>query len=278
MKRLLSRFTAALAAVLLALPLVVSCKYDSIVVMSYNVRFGAAKDGDNSWEFRRSATPAMLKKYHPDVFGVQEALPEQIDYILETAPGYKCYGIGRNDGVEGERMSVFYNTKRFELEDCGTWWLSETPDVPSKGWDAKHPRTATWTLLKDLKAGRELYFVDTHLDHRGAVARREGLAMIVSKVREMNPDVPMVLVGDFNVEPADSCLLALDGLMLDARSTAEKTVDTPSFNGFKAPHKTIDYIYYSGFSAAKKFSVVTESFDGKPFISDHYPIVSTLKY
>ena len=278
MKRLIINLIRAMVLAALALPLVISCRSYSLVVMSYNVRYGLADDGDNSWQNRRSATPAMLAKYKPDVFGVQEALPEQIDYILETAPDYQCYGIGRNDGVEGERMSIFYNTRRLEMEDCGTWWLSETPDVPSKGWDAKYPRTATWALLKDLESGREFYFVNTHLDHRGVNARREGLAMIVNKVSEMNPEIPMVLTGDFNVEPADSCLLALDGLMLDARLTARKTDATPSFNGFKEPQKIIDYIYYNGFSGASRFHVVTETFDGKPFISDHYPIVSTLKY
>ena len=276
MKKFLSRFSPVLLAALLLMPL--ACKNETLTVMSYNVRYGAANDGDNSWDLRKSATTAMLEKVRPDVFGVQEALPFQIDYILESAPQYKCYGIGRDDGENGERMSVFYNTNRLELEDCGTWWLSETPDVPSKGWDAKYPRTATWALLKDLKCDRELYFVDTHLDHRGKAARREGLLMIVNKVKEKNPDVPMVLVGDFNVEPADSALLALEGLMLDARTTAARTDTTASFNGFKKPLKVIDYIYYNGFSQAKEFHVVSEEFDGKPFISDHYPIVAKLKY
>lgn len=267
-----------LAASLLAL-LLVACQPASLKVMSFNVRNSAASDGPNDWELRKSATGAMLAKEKPDVFGVQEALPDQIDYILEAAPDYQCYGIGRNDGVEGERMSIFYNTKCLEMADHGTWWLSETPDVPSKGWDAKYPRTATWALLKDLRSGKEFYFVDTHLDHRGVVARREGLLMIVNKVREMNPEVPMVLLGDLNVEPADSALLALDGLMLDARTTARKTTDVPSFNGFGDSEGTIiDYIYYSGFKAAREFRVVNETFDGKPYISDHYPIVAKLDY
>lgn len=277
----MKRFAFFRTIVLAALAgLLFSCTgRDSIVVMSYNVRNSNAADGDNAWELRRSATPAMLKAVKPDVFGVQEALPEQEAYILETAPSYKSYGIGRNDGVEGERMSVFYNTRRIALEDCGTWWLSETPDEPSVGWDAKYPRTATWALLKDLRSGREFYFVNTHLDHKGAVARREGLAMIVEKIRGMNPDVPMVLVGDFNVEPSDSCLVDLDRMMLSARNTAARTEATPSFNGFRTPaSKTIDYIYYNGFAGASSFRVVSEPFDGKAFISDHYPIVASLKY
>ena len=267
-------------AVFAALCLLASCGRDSsLTVMSYNVRTSVKDDGENSWEFRRSATPAMLREVKPDVFGVQEAMPDQIDYILETSPGYKCYGIGRNDGVEGERMSVFFNTRRLKLKDCGTWWLSETPDVPSTGWDAKYPRTATWALFRDRRSGREFYFVNTHLDHKGVNARREGLSMIVDKVRGMNPDTPLVLVGDFNVEPSDSCLLALEGRMLNARNTALDTDNIPSFNGFRTPpSKMIDYIYYTGFSRALKFRVENGSFDGKAFISDHYPIVSVLEY
>ncbi|MBO4427902.1 MAG: endonuclease/exonuclease/phosphatase family protein [Bacteroidales bacterium] len=268
-------FTALLFTVLL----LAGCSdAGSIVVMSYNVRNSSAQDGDNAWEMRRSATPAMLRDVKPDVFGVQEALPDQEAYILEKCPEYKCYGIGRNDGVEGERMDVFYNTKRLALMAYGTWWLSETPDVPSTGWDAKYPRTATWVLLKDLKYRKPFYLVNTHLDHKGVNARRNGLAMVVNKIREMNPDVPLILMGDFNVEPGDSCLVDVDSLLLSARVCAKHSDDTPSFNGFRGPEKTIDYIYFSGFKGADDFAVVTKEYDGKPFISDHYPIVTTLKY
>lgn len=267
-----------LFVVLATLVLLISCGRESaLVVMSYNVRNSSADDGDNAWELRKSATPAMIAAVKPDIFGVQEALPDQEAYILETCPRYKCYGIGRNDGVEGERMDVFYNTSRLEMEEHGTWWLSETPDVPSTGWDAKYPRTATWALMKDKKDGSRFYFVNTHLDHKGAAARRNGLALVVDKTGEMNPDIPLILVGDFNVEPGDSCLMDIDKVMLSARKVAKRSVDTPSFNGWKEPHKTIDYIYFKGFKGADYFRVVTESFDGKPFISDHYPIVAKLK-
>lgn len=280
MKRLYTLYIIIIASVIVVACLLASRgKGDSLVVMSYNVRNAAAADGANAWELRKSATPAMIKAVKPDVFGVQEALPEQEEYILQTSPRYKSYGIGRNDGVEGERMSIFYNTRRLLLEEYGTWWLSETPDEPSVGWDAKYPRTATWALFKDFRSGRRFYFVNTHLDHKGVVARREGLAMIVGKIKEMNPDIPLVLTGDFNVEPSDSCLVDLDRVMLSARATAASTVDTPSFNGFRKPaSKTIDYIYYSGFASASWFKVIDETFDDKEFISDHYPIVASLVY
>ena len=248
-------------------------------VMSFNVRNASAKDGDNCWENRRDAAVAMLNTINPVVVGLQEALPEQEAYLTAGCPQYLSYGVGRNDGVNGERMSILYHRELLEFVDGGTWWLSETPDVPSVGWDAKYPRTATWALLRFRRGGQAFYFVNTHLDHKGVEARKNGLAMVVRKIREMNPDIPMVLIGDFNVEPGDPALSALDGLMLDARTTAPETVSTPSFNGYKPqPQKIIDYIYYSGFSGADSFRVVTESYLGVPFISDHYPIVSTLSF
>lgn len=250
-----------------------------LLVMSFNVRNSGAADGENSWVNRRAAAAAMLNTLNPDVVGMQEVLPDQQEAIDADCPRYTAYGIGRDDGVNGERMTVMYNHDVIEYKDGGTWWLSETPDVPSLGWDAKCFRTATWVLLKDKRSGKDFYFVNTHLDHRGAEARRNGLAMVVAKIKEMNPDVPMVFMGDFNVEPGDPALDALDGLMLDARTTAKVTEDTPSFNGFDLErHKVIDYIYYSGFAGAESFRVVTEQYENAQFVSDHYPIISELVY
>lgn len=268
----------------------------SVRVMSYNVRLGVAKDGDNSWEIRKDATPAMLRDIHPAVFGVQEAYDFQIAYIVEQCPEYKAVGVGRNDGKSGgEHMSVFYDTTRIELLEWGTYWLSETPDVPSVGWDAKYNRTATWTLLKDIASGQKFYFVNTHLDHRGVVARKEGLALIYNRIQSMNPDgLPMVLVGDFNVLTDDECLKDISTLMKSARFNSVDADSFGSFNGFgkygnstSAPTITkknvkldqlqpLDYIYYSGFEQSLCFKVVTREYAGRKFISDHFPIYSDL--
>lgn len=275
----MKRFYFFLALALLGM---VSCQQqpkDCLAVMSFNIRNSAAADGDNCWENRREAVAVMLDSLAPAIVGMQEVLPDQEAFLNERCPQYRSFGIGRNDGENGERMTVFYNSDMLEFQDGGTWWLSETPDVPSVGWDAKYPRTATWVLMKDLNHKREFYFVNTHLDHRGVEARRNGLSLVVSKIREMNPDIPMVLVGDFNVEPGDPALSALDGLMLDARTTAAVTEPTHSFNGYNAErHKTIDYIYFSGFSSAAEFHVITDSFNDAPFISDHYPVTASLVY
>lgn len=254
----------------------------SLRVMSYNIRYSRAKDGANSWEFRREATPAMILDLHPDVFGIQEAFQDQVDYILEKCPDYKMVGVGRDDGVQkGEQMSVFYDSKRFELLKWGTYWLSETPDVPSYGWDAACRRTATWTLLEQKATGRRFYFVNTHLDHVGVTARREGLALIYNNIQKMNPEgFPMVLTGDFNVFPDDECLKDISTLMKSARFNSVEADTIGSFSGFGQfgmdNLEKIDYIYFSGFASSRRFKVVTTSYAGKPYISDHYPIYSDL--
>ena len=279
--RLIVKNLRAAAVILLAALAAGSCSRKAeIGVMSYNIRLGVANDSTNSWEIRKPATKTMLDNLKPEVFGVQEAYDFQVDYILQQCPRYKAVGVGREDGVrEGEHMSVFFDTKRIELLDWGTYWLSETPDVPSFGWDAACKRTATWTLLKERRSGRRFWFVNTHLDHVGVVARREGLALISRNISAMNPEgLPMILTGDFNVTPDNPGLEGIRAQMSYARETAGRTDDTGSYNGWGKASEVIDYIWYSGFSGCPYFRTVTESFAGIPFVSDHYPVVARLTF
>ncbi|MCQ2139030.1 MAG: endonuclease/exonuclease/phosphatase family protein [Bacteroidales bacterium] len=257
-----------------------SQKKETLKVMSYNIRLGIADDGDNSWDFRKPATIEMLETLNPDIFGVQEAYNYQLSYITDNCPQYSCFGVGRDDGSdEGEHMSIFYDNTKFECLEWGNYWLSETPEVPSFGWDAACRRTATWALLKNKQTGSEFFFVNTHLDHIGVQARINGLALVVDKIADMNPNGnPMILTGDFNVEPDDICLVDLNTKMSSARATAEVSDTKPSFNGWGEASETIDYIYYSGFSCCKTFRVVDESFADKPYISDHYPVIAEIEF
>ncbi len=266
----------------------------SIRVMSYNIRLGIADDGSNSWEYRKAATPAMLDTIQPDMFGVQEAYGFQIDYILSSCPRYACVGVGREDGIsEGEHMSIFYDSTRYELMRWGTYWLSETPNVPSRGWDAMCKRTATWTLLQNKTSGQKLYYVNTHLDHIGWEARKNGLSLIYDSISVMNPEGwPMILTGDFNILPDNEGLTEIEGLMSSARFTAIDRDTIGSFNGFgktgysdAAPlleenQKNIlwplDYIYYSGAQQCLRFKVDTTTYENIPYISDHYPVYADI--
>ena len=252
-----------------------------VKVMTFNVRAGVANDHENSWQYRRKAAAEMILDQRPAVFGVQEAVDFQLDYILEQCPMYQCVGVGREDGVKkGEHMSVFFDTTRIQLLDWGTYWLSETPDEPSLGWDAACRRTATWTLLKDLSDKKEFFFVNTHLDHVGENARRNGLALIVERIGQMNPDgFPMILTGDFNVYPDDPCLTDLRAIMQDAWETAPEVDEGPTWHdwGKVSGTRHIDYIFYSGFEKCTSLTRLTKEYDDMPFVSDHYPVIAVLE-
>lgn len=254
---------------------------NTLTVMSFNIRSGVARDKENDWAIRAKATPEMLHTLKPDIFGVQEAYDFQIFYIEHFCPEYKSYGVGREPKGKGEHMSIFYNSEVLEMLEHGTYWLSETPDEPSFGWDAACIRTATWALMKDLRNGRQFFFVNTHLDHKGEEARKNGLALVVDKIAAMNPDnLPMVLTGDLNADPGDPCLEGIESIMKNARTYAGSSDERISFQGFgkEQPSRIIDYIYYSGFSSCPDFKVVTDIFAGVPYISDHYPVKAVLVY
>ena len=253
---------------------------DEVKVISYNIRFANKKDGANIWQNRAKASPAMIKDYAPDVFGVQEALAEQLEYMDVKLPQYSYVGVGREDGKKkGETMAIFYNTRTVRLLDWGTYWLSETPEKPSRGWDADCKRTATWTLMEMKGSGKKFFYVNTHLDHRGDVAQQKGLELIVERIAAMNQEgLPMILTGDFNVMPDDPVLDGLNAKMLDARKTAIKTDSRATFNAWGKSASIIDYIYHSGFSECAEFETIVRQYKGVLYISDHYPIVSRLVF
>ena len=264
-------------AMIMSLPLLQAQESEGLKVMSYNIRLGSAQDGTNSWALRYTATGKMLEDQKPDVFGVQEALEYQVRYIEEMC-GYESVGVGRENGKkEGEHMSIFWNKKTVSMLKWGTFWLSDTPEKPSKGWDAECFRTATWALMKDKKTGKKFYFVNTHLDHKGTEAQKNGLKLIVDRIAEINPDgLPMVLTGDFNIEPKNPALKDLDARMRSARNIAEKTDDHATYNGWGKSSTMIDYIYVSGFSSCPEYQTVTKRYEDRKFISDHYPSFARL--
>ena len=255
---------------------------EGLKVMSYNIRYGSAEDGTNSWQYRWPATISMLNEVQPDVFGVQEALDFQLTLVSEMARNYKNVGVGREDGKhDGEHMAIFWNKKTVKMLKWGTFWLSETPEKPSMGWDAACFRTATWALMKDKKTGKKFYFVNTHLDHVGKEARKLGLKLIVDRIDDINPEkYPMVLTGDFNVRPDNPCLVDLDKIMTSTRKIAKKTDSKGTFNGWRKDREggVIDYIYVSGFGEVVEYETITKKYADRSFVSDHYPIMSVLKF
>lgn len=250
---------------------------EGLKVMSYNIRYGEAEDGTNSWVMRYSATGEMLADQRPDVFGVQEALEYQVRYINEMC-GYEYVGVGRDNGkAEGEYTAVFWNKKTVSMLKSGTFWLSETPKKPSMGWDAACKRTATWALMKDKKTGNRFFFVNTHLDHEGAQARVNGMKLVMDKIAELNEDgLPVVLVGDFNAGADDAALASVNEKLSNARDVSEKTDAHETYNGWGKSKSVIDHIYVSGFSSYPEFQTVVKRYKDRKFISDHYPVFARL--
>jgi endonuclease/exonuclease/phosphatase family metal-dependent hydrolase len=233
----------------------------------------------------------MIKDQCPDIFGVQEALSDQLTYVGGELPNYSYVGVGREDNKEiseitdpedsGEIMAIFYNTSEIKLLEWGTYWLSETPDEPSISWEADFKRTMTWAKMQMKYSGKKFFYVNTHLDNHSGTAREEGLKLILDKIAEKNTDnLPVVLTGDFNVTPDNSVLgVLVDAEMLDARTTAEKTDNLPTFNGLgDEEERVIDYIYYRGFSSCPEYETIVKQYANIQYISDHYPIIAKLMF
>lgn len=254
-----------------------ACSHDNrqtLKVISYNIRLGMADDGDNSWDNRKGATLTMVDRERPDLLGIQEGLIDQVQYLEEHCPQYARLGVGRDDGAEGgEIMALYYLRDRFEPLANGDFWLSETPDTVSRGWDAACNRTVTWGLFRDKESKREVCYLNTHLDHMGSTAREESIRLIVRKIAQIAPEgTAVVLGGDFN-SPTDHVIFRpLDRTLLSARDASPVTDHKGTFTGFEKPDSAIllDHLFFSGLQPVS-FRTLDQDY-GAPYISDHYPI------
>lgn len=254
-------------------------------VMSFNMRYDNPEDGENNWQYRRERVARVIAANDVDLFGAQELLVGQLNDLKGLLPGYAEVGVGREDGAEaGEFNPVFYRTDRFELLDWGTFWLSETPEVAgSKGWDGACERLATWTVLRD-RDGRELFFINTHLDHMGEVARREGVSLLLGRIDSLSGGRPVVLTGDFNATP-DSEVIAhvlADGRMRHTRDVADVREGASwSFADYgsipEADRQLIDYVFVNDGLDVPMYRVLPDTLDGG-YLSDHAPVLVKLQY
>lgn len=252
----------------------------AIQIMSYNIRVSTAQDGGNDWEIRKPASVRMILDCKPDVVGLQEAMEDQVLYLRDNCTDYEVIGINKENGlpVKGEHMTMLLRKKTVRCFGWGTFWLSDTPDLPSKGWDGAYQRSATWALLQDKRSGKVFFMVNTHLDHIGTEARSKGIALIIDRIQGINPNgYPVVLTGDFNCTLDFPALEGIRSRMLNARDTAPATDDIDSYNAWGGSGSgKIDFVWYSGFKGCKAFRTVTKSY-GVPYVSDHYPIQAFLK-
>lgn len=255
----------------------------NINVISYNIRMNTASDGENAWPNRKENVAALVQFYDADLLGVQEALPEQFDYLKANLKDFEAFGVGREDGDrKGEFSAIYFNKKRFVKKDGGTFWLSATPEKVSKGWDAALPRICTWVKLYDKNTKKEFMFFNTHYDHVGVQARIESAKLIKQKIQEIAPKLPVVFTGDLNVTPETEAIETIKSFLSDAKEVSIETPYGPigTFNGFKwgAPLKNkIDYIFVNKGFKVQKFGVLSDSKDQK-YYSDHLPVFAKLYF
>lgn len=257
--------------------LVLSLSAQTVSVMSYNIRSSVKneQDGENGWEYRKAAAVKMLLAEKPDIVGMQEEMPDQEAYFREhLAPLYDGVAISRDPANrEDEACAIFYRTDKFDLVGTNTFWLSETPGVPSRGWDGKYKRIVTYVHVRDKQTGQLYLVFNTHLDHKGVVAREKSLALIADSALAIGGDtIPMFVMGDLNVTPDAPELAPMWRTMKLAQREAPVTDTLYTFHGYKPDKgKMIDYIFYRNASALE-FRILREGY-GVPYLSDHYPII-----
>lgn len=252
-------------------------------IATYNIRFDNANDLGNLWKDRSPHLINQIKFHKMDIIGTQEGLYHQLEE-MKVALEFPYIGIGRDKGgKEGEFSAVFYNPEKFTVIEQSTFWLSETPDRPSKGWDAALNRVCTWGKFED-KTGNIFYVFNIHYDHVGQKAREESSKLVVQKIKEINKEGhPIIFMGDFNVtpdNPAYSTVLEHSNLK-DSRlvSQAPPIGNQGTFNGFnweELPDGIIDHIFVSPNITVLRHGILTDNY-GMKYPSDHFPVMIEIK-
>lgn len=256
---------------------------DNIKVMTYNIRCGYCEDSSdvNNWSNRKYLVAYMIKTHSPDLIGLQEAEMFQVKELIEMLDEYDWYGVSREDGKEGgESTAILFRKNRFTVEEKKTLWLSETPELVSKGWDAMYKRTVTIIKLKDLMSSIEFYYFNTHFDHIGEVARTESSKMIVNAIGKFSTEYPVILSGDFNYRSTSDGYKIITNKIFDTQSISKnESGGNITFNGFGKDIQSdnkIDFIFVNDKVEVLNHTIDTTTFNGL-YPSDHYPVISEVK-
>ncbi len=247
-------------------------------IMSFNVLCWG--HGHRNYVHRIPLVCQIIKEARPSSFGVQEAHIEWMTALRENLPEYDFVGVGRDDGKEeGEFSAVFYLKDEFTASDSGNFWISETPDVPSKGWDSACTRIATYVKLTHKESGKAYIHFNTHLDHIGRIAQINGAKMIQEKAASFG-GVPVVCTGDFNVEQGSDCYnTMISANMADARTLAPDSDDCYTFHGFRPEEiqSFIDFVFVDKATVRPvNFKVINKLIDGE-FYSDHHAVYADIE-
>lgn len=253
-----------------------------LTVLSYNIRYNSQSDGEDLWDLRKGELVDQIQQHSPHSFGVQEATAVQMQYILEALPEYAYVGVGRDDGAsKGEYSAIFYLKEKFEVLESNTFWLSDTPAVVSKAWDAALPRICTYAKLKAHSNGREYWHFNTHFDHIGTIARNESAKLIVNQINQMTKKgSAVVITGDFNAQPDEEPIVTIKKDFKDPLDALALEGPKGTFNAFvigAALDRRIDYIFYRGLTPLKYTHLDEKRANGR-WISDHLPIKISISY
>ncbi len=252
-------------------------------ILTYNIRYDNPGDGINSWTNRRIWLCEQVKQADPGIFGIQEGLISQINYLDSTFSEYGRIGVGREDGRrKGEFSAIYYNTQKFKVLKQATFWLSRTPGRVSVGWDAALERICTYGLLQDIGSGQKFWVFNTHFDHIGIKARKNSAMLILKKIKTLNKQgYPVVLMGDFNSGPESEPIKIINGTLQDSKIADKSMSMGPdgTFNGFdssKPVTERIDFIFTSKQDiGVTDYSVLRESKENR-FASDHFAVIATM--
>ncbi len=251
-------------------------------VMSYNIKLDYPKEGKNSWENRQEFLTNQIKFYEPDVLGVQEAMPNQMRAMDSLLVEYSFVGVGRDDGKDkGEYSAIFYKNKNLEVIQSGTFWLSDSPKEVSMGWDAVCNRICTYALFEDIDSKKKFWAFNTHFDHVGKEARKNSATLIIEKIKELNSEnYPIVLTGDFNMEPDHESIKYIKTELKDSKDIADLDFGPEgTFNGFhfdKPVTRRIDFAFVSENVEVSKYAVLSDNWDLR-YPSDHMPVFIRIK-
>jgi len=253
-------------------------------VVSYNIRFNNPDDGENAWENRKFLVTDLLRFHEADIIGMQEVLYDQLTDISLQLPAFDQIGVGREDGkAGGEYSPIFYNSRKYQLKNHGWFWLSETPEKPSMGWDAACKRICTYALFEDYEKRENFWVFNTHFDHVGDEARINSARLILQKIDSLNTkDDPVILTGDFNLTPETKPIERIETQFFDSRKVSAQTPYGPegTFNGFNFNSELknrIDYIFVKGKLNVEKYGVLTDSYENR-YPSDHLPVLVEIEF
>jgi endonuclease/exonuclease/phosphatase family metal-dependent hydrolase len=256
---------------------------NDLKVISYNIRYNNLNDGINKWDNRKETIFNFLEDEHPDFIGMQEVLENQLNELNENLEDYNSIGIGREDGKnKGEFSPIFYLEESYKLIKTNTFWLSETPDKVSLGWDAAIERICTYGHFESKKTKKRFWVFNTHFDHMGEIARQKSAELIISKIEKLNTKKePIVLMGDFNLIPISDPIKILSKIFIDSFSINSNPSNfIGTYNGFRESYDNnmrIDYIFSKGLDVKSSEHVgIKTPFRG--WASDHHPVKVLLNF